>query len=71
MSAARRTVLLGAILVLAGLAGAPALSLAEASPEAFLKSIYDRYIGDAKKALGVPLILERRFAAFSRPRSLP
>ncbi len=67
MSAARRTVLLGAILVLAGLAGAPALSLAEASPEAFLKSIYDRYIGDAKKALGVPLNSERKIRRFFTP----
>jgi hypothetical protein len=67
MSAARRTVLLGAILLLAGAAGAPALSLAEASPEAFLKSIYDRYIGDAKKALGAPLDSERKIRRYFTP----
>jgi hypothetical protein len=67
MSAARRTVLLGAIFLLAGLAGAPALSAAEASPEAFLKSIYDRYIGDAKKALGVPLDSEKKIRRYFAP----
>ncbi|MGO8868263.1 MAG: DUF3828 domain-containing protein [Alphaproteobacteria bacterium] len=67
MSAARRTVLLGAIFLLACLAGAPAFSAAEASPEAFLKSIYDRYIGDAKKALGVPLDSERKIRRYFTP----
>jgi len=67
MSAARRTVLLGAIFLMVGAAGAPALSLAEASPEAFLKSIYDRYIGDAKKALGVPLDSERTIRRYFTP----
>jgi len=68
MSAARRTVLLGAILLLAGLAGAPALFAAETSPEAFLKSIYDRYIGDAKKALGVPLDSEKKIRRYFTPK---
>jgi len=67
MSTARRTVLLGAIFLFTSLAGAPPLRAAEASPEAFLKSIYDRYIGDAKKALGVPLDSDRKIRRYFTP----
>ena len=67
MSVARRAFLAGAALLLASLACPPPLSAAEASPEGFLKAIYDRYVGDAKKALGVPLDSDRKIRRYFTP----
>src|ERR1700688_2230705 len=67
MRVARRTFLVGAAFLLAGLAGTPPLRAAEASPEVFVKSIYDRYIGDAKKALGIPLDSDGKIRRYFTP----
>ena len=67
MSVARRRLLMGAAFLLAGLAGAPSLRADEPSPEGFLKAIYDRYVGDAKKALGIPLDSDRKIRRYFAP----
>ena len=67
MSVARRRFLAGAAFFLACLAGTPPLSADEASPEGFLKAIYDRYVGDAKTALGLPLDSDRKIRRYFTP----
>jgi hypothetical protein len=69
MRVTRRTFLflVSAAFLLAGLAATAPLHADEASPEGFVKAIYDRYIGDGKQALGIPLDSDRMIRRYFTP----
>ena len=68
MGTTRRGLLQGAMLLAAGLAGAPLEAAAEETPERFLRELYKHYTGDASKgAVGIPLDSHKKIRRYFTP----